>query len=182
MTMLIRAMNEIRSFSTYLKLEQVKPNFGLNVVRALNGPSSPMLTVAGQGLPWGIIQQYFSASTPEQYPEVFSPHVQAEDLQWVKPEDVLYRLEPALKFWHDMSTVAALHDGGPVPLGLVDNVVSYCNSLSYDRRTIRYFQKALYSELYLRYLNQWPLNQDLLAHLDASLIGARPVFTEEVWA
>lgn len=180
-TMLLKAINEIRSFSSYLKLEQVKSNFGLTVAKAVKGSQPSALQLSGRQLPWQIIQQYLSGLKELDYPEILTPHLQAEDLVWSKPEDVLYRVEPALKFWQDMDWVAALHGQTIVPVNLIDNAISYCNDLPYGQHSTVHFQKSLYGKIYLHYLAQKPISIRLIDGLDYMLVGSRYPIDEEVF-
>ncbi len=170
LTMLISALNDMRAHSTYLKLQQVKPNFGALVSKTLQG--QPVgLTVAGQHLPWRIIQQYLSRLEIIHHPDIFGPHVQPEDVAWHKPEEVLFRLEPALKFWENVDFVGALYKDQPVSFNLMDSALSYCNSLAYTNQATHYFRDSLLTELYLRYLLETPLGERALNKLDDGLVG-----------
>jgi Cu/Ag efflux protein CusF len=183
LSMLLREINELRSLSSYLKLEQVKPNFSLIASRALlSGLSASSLNVAGQRFPWRVIQQYFGSLKIDEHSEIFGPHLQPEDLAWSKPEDVLYHLEPALKFWEDLGYVAAMFDGRPVSFNLLDNAVSNCNQLNYGHQVSGHFRQNLRSELYRRYLAQTSLGEQTLNRLDDNLVGLKREFTEKVGA
>ena len=179
LTMLVNAVNEMRAHSTYLKLQQVKPNFGVLVSETLLG-QIPGLTIAGQRLPWRIVHQYLSRIETIHHPDIFGPHVQPEDVAWHKPEDVLFRLEPALKFWENVDFVGALRDGQTVSFNLMDNSLNYCNNLPYRRQTSSYLQDSLLSELYLRYLLETPLGERMLNKLDDGLVGEHSSIFEEV--
>ena len=57
--------------------------------------------LAGQPVPWKMIQRYYGRFQDAYHPEVFEPHVQPEDLRWLSGEGVLAQLAPALTFWQD---------------------------------------------------------------------------------
>ncbi len=172
MSMLIRSINELRSIGAYLKLQQVKPNFGAVVAKTLQKGSSTPLTLAGQGFSWRVIQQYSYDRKTQDQTAIFGPHIQAEDLAWIKPEDVLYRIEPALKFWQNMSFVAARHDKRPISFNLLDNAISLCNQLTYGNQSASHFRENLKGELYLRYLKETPLGEQAFEKLESTLVGA----------
>ena len=179
LSILIGAINDMRAHSTYLKLQQVKPDFGEIICQTLLG-KSPGFKVAGQRLPWRIIQQFLSRLENIYHPDIFGPHLQPEDVAWHKPEDVLYRLEPALKFWENIDFAAVNMDECPVSFNLLDNALSYCNNLKYGNQSVNYFQDNLQSELYLRYLLETPLGERTLNILDDALVGEHAELFEEV--
>ena len=169
---LVAAINELRTYSAYLKLQQVKPNFGLVVSRTLLGKAQTGLKIAGQQLPWRLVQQYLSRLETVFHPDIFGPHLQPEDVIWQSPADVLFKLEPALKFWEDLDYVAA-SGSSPVPFNLFDNALSYSNNLHFGKHSTGQFQTSLLSEIYLRYLLETPLGEKALNKLDDLLIGGR---------
>lgn len=171
--LLIRTINELRSFSAYMKIQQVKPSFGATLARVAAGSSSMSMTVAGQRFPWRVIHQYLASLSAKERPEIFGPHLQPEDLVWTKPENTLYKLEPALKFWEDFSYVGARHRERPVSFNLLDNAISYCNQLHYGTQMAQNFRESLKSELYLGYLMKTPLGEQAVNQLDNELVGIK---------
>jgi hypothetical protein len=104
------------------------------------------------------------------HPEIFEPHVQPEDMSWRKAEELLYRIEPALHFWHDMDYVGLMMPGGPVSFNLVDNAVCFVNGLPYSRKANNHFKEALWNEILIRYLGQRTLEQQVLKQLDKDVL------------
>jgi hypothetical protein len=168
--LLLHYINEIRLYSAYFKMQQVKPNFGEILVDTLIADPSNHAVVAGQQIHWRVIQRYFGKLENERHPEIFEPHVQPEDLHWRKAEEVLYRIEPALHFWHDMDYVGILHDGRPVSFNLMDVALSYVNKLDYAHRAIFHFRESLWNEIFMRYLGQKTLEAQVLKQLDNEMI------------
>lgn len=168
--LLIHYINEIRLYSSFFKLQQVKQRFGETLVNVLIADSANVAQLANQPIHWRIIHRYFGMSKREDHPELFEPHVQLEDLEWRSAEAVLYRVEPALKFWENMDYVGALYNGKPVSLSLMDNAVSYCNQLPYERNTIYHFRESLWNEIFIRYVGQKRLEEQIIKQLDASVI------------
>ncbi len=100
--------------------------------------------------------------------ELFEPHIRHEDLYWRKAEEVLYRLEPALHFWHDMDYVAVKKGAHVVSFNLIDVAVSYVNGLSYGTHSIARMQDSLQSELFARYMRERSLEHQILQQLQDS--------------
>lgn len=168
--LLLHYVNEIRLYSANFKLQQVKPDFAPILIDTLIADPKTHIKVGGQYIHWRVIQRYFGKLEKEYHPEIFEPHVQPEDLHWRKAENVLYHIEPALKFWEDLDYVAILEHGRPVPLNLMDNAVSYCNGLDYGSQAIYHFRESLWNEVFVRYVGQKNLEQQVLKQLNNDLI------------
>lgn len=176
--LLIHYVNEIRLYSAYFKMQQVKPNFASILIDSLLNDSKTGLMIGGEQVHWRAMQKHFGRSDSSTHPQVFEPHLQPEDLSWKSAEEVIYKLEPALKFWEGLDFVAALRAGVPVPLGLMDNAVSNCNNLAYGKHSIQNFQNSLRTEIFVRYLGQKPLEEQIIRQLDESVPDSELVFAE----
>ncbi len=169
--LLLHYLNEIRLYSSFFKLQQVKPGFGEILVDTLIADPDKHAVMAGQKIHWRVIQRYFGKLESEYHPEMFEPHVQPEDLHWRKAEEVLYNIEPALHFWYDLDYVAILHEGRPLTFNLMDMAISYVNSLSYSDRAVYHFRESLWNEIFMRYLGQKTLETQVLKQLDNEMIA-----------
>lgn len=163
--LVLHYMNEIRLYSAYFKLQQVRPNFGEIVTETLTTDPKEHVNIAGQPLHWRVVNRHFGRYG-RLLPEMFEPHVRLEDLEWRKAEAVLYELEPALHFWHDLDFVGSLYDGVPVSYNLMDMAVCYVNRLPYERRAVGHMRQSLWSEVCQRYLAQPMLERQVLRQLD----------------
>lgn len=170
MPLLLHYINEIRLYSAYFKMQQVKPNFGEILVSTLIADPGKHAVIAGQHIHWRVIQRYFGKLEHESHPEVFEPHVQPEDLHWRKAEETLYRIEPALHFWHDMDYAAILDEKKPITFNLMDVAISYVNGLHYEQRVYYHFREALWNEIFMRYMGQKTLENQILKQLDNEMI------------
>ncbi len=164
--LLLHSINELRIFSTFIKLQQVKPNFGEVVADAVLGHPEKHIKVAGHDFHWRIVHRHFAKAGPAHHPEEFEPHLQPEDLLWRKAEETLYRLEPALHFWYDMDFVARRTLGRPVSFNLTDVATSYVNHARYGEQAVGYFRGSLWNEICLRYLSHPSLEFQALKQLD----------------
>lgn len=170
MPLILHYINEIRVYSSLFKLSQVKPDFGDIIATTIVDDASKAVNMAGQDVHWRTVHNHFGKKR-RIHPDEFQPHVQPEDLYNRKAEDVLYRLEPALKFWENLDYVLQPRSGeAPVSLGLLDNAISYCNGLEYGHNVLRHAQKSLWNEVLLRYMGQESLEQQVLAQLSNELI------------
>lgn len=166
----IHAINDIRCTSTYLKLHQVRPDFGELLSRVARSEPYTEADLVGERLPWKVVQHYF-ARTPEEYQaEIFEPHVQPEDLVTRSAESVLSSLHPRLSFWKGKQHTGLLDNGSPVSLNLTDSVLNFCNHLPYEQRIVKYFREHLLRELMLRYMHQDNIEQTVRDQLSSEMV------------
>lgn len=169
--LLLHYLNEIRLYSAFFKLQQVKPSFGKIISETLNADIRNTAVMAGSNVHWRVIQRYYGKLENEKHPEIFEPHVQPEDLHWRKAEEQLYHIDPELDFWRNLDFVGALTDDGqPISFNLMDVSVSYCTGASYDKRAVYHMRESLWNEIFMRYMGQQVLEQQILQQLDNNMI------------
>lgn len=175
MSLALHELNEIRAASTFLKLHQVRPDFG-ETVRSV-ATSEPRLSsqILDQPVPWHLIQQYYARLSHRFREEIFEPHIQLDDMSWHAVEQTLASLVPRFSFWQGSAHLGMLHNKQPISLNLVDVALSYCNSLSFEQRTAHYFQRSLWHELLLRYLKHEPVEATVLAELQPEFAEGRAI-------
>lgn len=180
--LILHYIDEIRSYSTYFKLRQVKPDFAEVLVRTILHDPSGVATIVGRPIHWRTVRRHFGSSKAA-HPDIFQPHLQPEDLSWTSSESTLYVLEPALKFWEELSSVGVAAAPRPVSFNLLDNAVSYCNGLEYGQQAVYHLQTSLWNELIARYLREKTLEASLLTQLEESLAepGLLPA-TERIYS
>ncbi|HSW99597.1 MAG TPA: hypothetical protein VLH38_01025 [Patescibacteria group bacterium] len=172
-------MNGIRSHSSYAKLQQVKPDFGKRLQQSSVNEPYTSATLAGQPVPWRMIQRYYARFSDAYHPEIFEPHVQPEDLQWSSGEKILAELEPSLQFWEGSEKLGLVDDTGQiVSCNALDVALSYCNHLPFQDRIVHFVRDNLWHELMMHYLNQGNLEVAVHRQLSAEL-GAPLEFAEQ---
>ncbi|HWB39401.1 MAG TPA: hypothetical protein VG604_04175 [Candidatus Saccharimonadales bacterium] len=165
----VHELNELRAASTYLKLNQVRPDFG-NVVQATIADKAELgASLLDQPISWKLIQRYYTHLQERFQESLFGPHVQLEDMVWRPIEHTLAAIEPSLAFWVNSAHLASWHGIKPVSLNLLDAATNYCNSLPFEQRIVHYFQRSLWHELLLRYLQAETVEQTVLAELQPEL-------------
>jgi hypothetical protein len=169
MLLTLEEMNGIRAHSSYAKLQQVKPDFGKVIQESSVKEPMTTATLAGQIVPWRMIQRYYARFTNAYHPEVFEPHVQSEDLQWCAPEAFLASIEPSLAFWQDTQCLGLLHEGEVVSCNALDVALSYCNHLPFADRIVHFVRDNVWHELMMRYLNQENLERAVHQQLSNEL-------------
>jgi hypothetical protein len=178
----LQAVNDIRSSSTYIKLHQVRGDFGEVVASIAKGEPLTRAEIAGTFLPWKLVHRYF-AKHPEAYSEhLFEPHVHREDLTWQAAEDALGSAHPRFLLWQGAAHLGLLaHDTGKtasrggrgeiVSFNLIDTVLNFCNKLPYERRFVRYARDHMWHELMLRYMHQGSIERTVHEQLTNELVG-----------
>ncbi len=169
--LLLHYFNEVRLYSSYFKLQQVRSDFGEVLVDTLIADPDHHAVMAGQNVHWRIIQRYFGKLEHESHPEIFQPHLQPEDLHWRKAEEVLFKIEPALHFWYDLDYVGVMRGDRPVTFNLMDIAISYVNDLPYKKRAIYHFRESLWNEIFIRYMGQKTLEKQILKQLDNEMVA-----------
>lgn len=171
MSLLFHYTNEIRLYSSFFKLQQVKKNFGDIVVSTLIADPDLGPIMAGHHIHWRVIQRYFGKLENENHPEIFEPHVQPEDLHWRKAESILYDIDPELGFWRDLDYVGLMFEDRPLTFNMMDVAAAYCNDTPYDDRVIYHFRESLWNEIFMRYLGKKTLTEQVLNQLDNEMIA-----------
>jgi hypothetical protein len=165
----LQSMNEIRAASTFLKLSQVKSNFGSIVQEVVADEPQLSTETLDQSVPWQIIQRYYARFQQAFRSEIFEPHIQANDMSWHSIEQILTSIEPSLSFWHGTDHLAVLQDGQPVSMNMLDVALAVCNDLPYDQRIVHYLRHSLWHELLLKYLKRDTVEQVVVRQMDGEL-------------
>ena len=173
--LILGCMDNLRAQGCFIKLQQVEAGFGKKVAKAFKEGSDFSLEIAGQNISWAVIRRHYSKKAPADYPAVFDPHVQPEDLSGDNPLDVLAGIDEHFGWWHRLESCALSEQDGPVSLNIFDMAVNYATATPYEKRCRHYFQQALYQEILLGYLTQPFLNQQLTSRLDNSLLAPETV-------
>lgn len=171
--LLFHYINEVRLYSAFFKLKQVNKNFGKTVVETLIADPKTASQMAGQYVHWRVIQRYFGRPSikDNKHPEAFQPHVQPEDLHWRRAEDMLYMLDQDMKFWDEKDYVGMMFGRAPVTLNFIDVSFSYSNEEKYEDRYYYHFQESLWNEIFMRYMGQKNLEDQILRQLDNDMIA-----------
>lgn len=170
--LLLHYLNEVKLYSTFFKLKsKTAKHFGEIVMDTLIADTGKAAQMVGQHVHWRVIQRYFGKLKDESHLEAFEPHVQPEDLHWRRAENLLYQLDPEMKFWKDRDWVGMNFDGLPVSLNFVDVALSYSNEIPYQQRYVYHLRESLWNELFARYMGMPNLEHQILRQLDNDMIA-----------
>ena len=166
----LQSINNIRIHSAFCKLQQVRPDFGQVMAQALKGDVKSLAVMAGQPVPWQVLQTFFADSSSHYPVELFEPHVQKEDLITMNIEDSLTSILPTFKFWQGTNWLAYDAGGEVVSLNIRDTAINVANNFNYRQRQMGYFRESAWTQLMVRYLQQDELQKNVLEQLDAQLV------------
>ena len=168
----LHALNDMRALSAYLKLQQVRPDFGTVVHNAIEQEPLTDVELGGNKLSWRAVHWFYGHGHAAYHPDVFEPHVQPEDLAWHSVEGSVAQLHPVLDFWEETELLGLLDGEDAVSLNILDVALGVCNGLSYTERALHHMREALGRELFARYLHQDNLQTMLAGSLDRQLAPA----------
>ncbi len=167
--MALHNMNEVRASSTFLKLCQVRPDFGQLLQTVVAGEPALPADVLDGSVEWNTIQRYYARFADRFREDIFEPHIQKEDLSWHSVEKALAHISPGLSFWHHTSTLGLHTSQKPVSLNVIDAALNYCNQLPYKDRIVQYFRRSLWGELVIRYLKHESVEEAVVSSLESKL-------------
>lgn len=169
MSLALHECNAIASTSTYLKLSQVRGDFGQHIYQVATSEPHVEAAVLNRAVPWQLIQRYYAHFSDRFKEAMFEPHILAEDLSWRSVEQGLAGLTPEFKTWEHTSYLGLLHNSQLVSMNILDVAVNACNHLPFEKRIYQAFQQSLLHELLLQYLSHEAVEQTVANQLDPQL-------------
>lgn len=165
----VHELNEIQASSTFLRLAQVRPDFGDQLMTVVRSEPQLRTRLLDRPVPWHLLQRFYTQVNQATREQLFEPYLELEDFSWHKVEDVIATIAPSLEFWRGSASLSRLDEKGAVSLNLLDNALSCCNQLPYAERRLEAARQALMAELSLRYLKHETLAQAILGELQPRL-------------
>jgi hypothetical protein len=176
LSLALHELNRIRASGTFLKLCQVRPDFGALVRTVASDEPQLAVRLLDQPVSWQLIQSYYARLADQFREDVFGPHIRLEDMAWEPIERTLSAIEPSLAFWQGSEHLGLLQDRRPVSMNVVDVALGCCNRLSFEDRVTHYFKQSLWHELLLRYLKPEAVERSVQGALQPKL---QPAMAEE---
>lgn len=169
-TLGLQAVNDIRSGSSFLKFQQVRPDFSDTVIAVSQSRVYAAAQIANQPVAWQALHRFYARHLDRYPADVFEPHVQSDDLTWTAPEETLAGLSETLEFWQDTQYCGLTDSTGVVvSLNLFDVVINYANKLPFEQRSVQHVVQNVWHELTSRYLQQHAIESAI-----ADQLGDRP--------
>jgi hypothetical protein len=171
--LILHACNDLRAINSFLRLHQVKLNFGTVLKEIADHEPQLNSHLEEQQVPWKVVHKYYAQQKNAFNPLIFEPHVHPSDFAWHSPQALLSALHPDLQFWKNTAGVAKSEAQKCVSLNLLDIAINHCNMLSFTARTTEYVKQHLWHELMTRYVN--PEN---IEHTITQEMELQPAFVE----
>jgi hypothetical protein len=166
----LHELNEIRASSAFLKLNQVRPDFGQIVQEVAKGEPRLSSQLLDQPVPWNLLQRYYAGLAGVYDKEhVLEPYLHFDDMVWYPVEETLSLIEPSFRLWQGSSHLGILHEGKAVSMNVIDAALNYCNDLSFEDRITHYFKHSLWNEMLLRYLRRDAVEETIAAEVQPQL-------------
>jgi hypothetical protein len=172
-SLVVSGLNDIQSASSFLKLQQMKPDFGTFVHTIAEDEPLTRAELMQKTVPWRVVHQYYARFKDAYNALIFEPHIHPDDLRWLHPESLLENIHPALNFWHDTGYTAHLRQGEKVSLNIFDVSRNYLAKAPYVQQTSQALRQSLWQELMIRYLDQKNVEKAIAGDL-----ATEPVFAE----
>lgn len=169
--LVLHTLNRVRAFSSYFKLNEVQPNFGQKLGEAIKKDAEDHLEISSEKIPWKIFHNFISYKKPDIDLEIFGPQLQAEDFTESPIEEYLYKIEPALYFWHGINYIGLSSEDGIVSFNLLDVAINYMNNYELVDSSREYLGESLWQELMHRYLTLDPIKDQVVPQID----GIEPI-------
>ncbi len=169
LSLALHELNELSASSTYLKLSQVRPDFGEHVYIVATEEPHVSSGTLDRTVPWQLIQRYYARFSERIQDAAFEPHVLPEDMTWRSVERYLSSLAPSFSVWHDTAHVGLLQNHEVVSFNIVDAALNVCNNLPFEKRIAESFRQSLLHELLLQYLSHDAVEQTVLDQLEPQL-------------
>lgn len=170
LSLVLRALHEIRVCSTFVKLQQVKPDFGQRFVHALSVSVASVGNLNDYPVSWRALQRLYARKSIADFPSFFDPYVQPEDISWQQADTVLPGILPDLAFWRDTDHLGTVIEGQPVVFNVLDAALNYCNGVPFQQRITVFAREALHDELLVRYLQEPKAEQQIVTQLDVEFV------------
>ncbi len=165
--MAIKEATELQYVHSHLRHFQMEGGFGVKIVAALRSRTLGSVSVAGHPFGWHLIHRHYGSVDSTKHPAIFQPHLQADDLAYRRAEEILFKVEPALHFWHGNEYVGLPSETGAISFNLLDVLVNLANGIELNLRHNSHLAEAVWDELLLRYLSHPAIEQSLLTGLTA---------------
>lgn len=176
-SLVLHYMHEVDFYCELFRRYAKKPDFGKNLVGLLSGK------VSGSALPvgkttWRVIQRYLAKADPQD-PRLFEPHVNSENLHWLRAEkemDLLAEKYPKadMEFWRGADDFAGeIFPAGKkgeeiVSFDLIDNIVALTHGGL--GKYLYHQQESLWNKIFMEFMGEEKLREEVLNNIENGFI------------
>lgn len=142
-TNLLTEMAISLSVSSYLKLHQVSPKFGLILKEIVDHEPQLNIQVLNSKLSWQKAQMILAGHDTS----LFAPHLSNEDFNHINLLDKLASCLEEFKYWQDTEFLAHIKDSQVISFNIKDVATNLANRLPFNERSLVHFRHSLVNEL-----------------------------------
>jgi hypothetical protein len=164
--MAIKETTKNQFLHSQLKHHQLQGNFNQQLVDVFKQPSYKQATLAGQSFGWDIVHRHYGKNYIDDQPVSLKPHLHPDDLAYRRAEEVLFRAEPALSFWHETDYVGIKNEDKVISFNIIDVLINMVNKIPFDSRVSAHLQQAVWDELLLRYMHYPSVSKQVMSQFE----------------
>ena len=176
-SLVLHYMHEVDFYCELFRQYVKKADFGKNIAGLLSGGISGAI-LPGKGVIWRIIQRYLAKIDPQD-PRLFEPHVNSENLHWLRAEkemDEFAAKNPQTKmdFWRGVDDfvgeifLAGKKGEEVVSFDLVDNIVALTHGGL--EKYLYHQQESLWNKIFMEFMGEEKLRELVLSNLEKGFI------------
>ena len=176
-SLVLHYMHEVDFYCELFRQYVKKADFGKNIAGLLSGGISGAI-LPSKGVVWRIIQRYLAKIDPQD-PRLFEPHVNSENLHWLRAEkemDEFAAKNPQTKmdFWRGVDDfVGEIFPAGKkgeevVSFDLVDNIVALTHGGL--EKYLYHQQESLWNKIFMEFMGEEKLRELVLSNLEKGFI------------
>jgi hypothetical protein len=163
-----QCINELRTISALIKLKNVEPNFGKNLVEIVQNQSKHPFKISILPITWQTVFNHYGQRATNEHTEFFGPHMLHEDIKAHNPINLLSKISPVFNWWKDVEYVAAKSKEGLVSLNLNDIVGSV--GKNFEQRSLQHSRQSLWHEFLNRYFAHPSVEQHFMQRLETQSV------------
>ncbi|MDD2753049.1 MAG: hypothetical protein PHT44_00305 [Candidatus Portnoybacteria bacterium] len=176
-SLVLHYIHEIDFYCELFRRYAKRPDFGKNIVDLLSGKASGAALQDGK-ISWRVIQRYLAKADPQD-PRLFEPHVNTENLHWLRAEkemDLLAEKYPQadMEFWRGADDFAGdIFLAGKkgeeiVSFDLIDNIVALTHGGL--GKYLYHQQESLWNKIFMEFMGEEKLRELVLNNIEKGFI------------
>jgi hypothetical protein len=165
----VHELNELQASSSYLKLAQIRSDFGDCVYLVATAEPQVSSSALDKPVPWQLIHRHYSLPGDYSDDSSLESSTLMKDITWHNVEQILSDLVPSFKLWRDCAHLGTVYAHQPISFNIIDTALNLCNNLPFEKRISEAFQRSLFHELLLQYLGHDAVEQTVLDQLQPRL-------------
>jgi hypothetical protein len=162
------SVNELRAISAHIKLKNVEPTFGKNIVDVVKKDTAHPFKINVLPISWKSIFHHYGKRLTSEHTEFFGPHLLHDDIKAHNPLTTLAIISPVFNWWQELEFVAKKTEAGIVSFNLTD-VISSAGK-DFEQRSLEHVRGSLWREFIDRYFAHPSVEQHFMQKLEPQTV------------